>query len=338
MSGNKQVRRLSVLHCYPTHCTLQYDSSKFNIPPDAVVYMSPSDLTIIDVYLAGEWLPQERDELKSACNHPDHSFRLMDPENNSNTADVELSWVPDSENLGAKWKAPLLASDAMVELPVARGDMTRLLSVIRSISNFRSHFYRSVSSLQRHWQVENNASSNRQPYRPKWSSWVPGPILNLFGNVSYESESSLWTGFDNLERSAQGLIKKFGIHLYELEHDSDGFRVPKRETDYLVPSCSPIAGGKSRFYGIEVVNHSFHDVFAYLFYFNPRSYEIEVRLHDAYIALHSIFQLWSGLDDAFLPGVQGAGAEGMINKLMIGFGEGGGYPLHITPGETFRVG
>ena len=79
--GDKQIRRLKILDCYPTHCTLQYDRAEFNIPSDAVVYMSPSDLTIINVHLAGDWLQRERHILESASNHPDYSFRLVDSEN-----------------------------------------------------------------------------------------------------------------------------------------------------------------------------------------------------------------------------------------------------------------
>ena len=331
ISGDKEIGRLKVLNCYPTHCTLQYDSATFDIPTDAVAYILPTDQTIIDVHLAGDWSQQERDELESASNHPNHSFRLVDSENSH----VELSWVPESNNLGAKWKVPLLESDTVVRLPVARGDMSRVLSVIQSIGNFRYHFCRSFSSPP---QDENNTSSDYQSYGPlSWLFQVSLPyIRNLFSTTSYESESNSWTGFDNLKRDVHGRIRHFSIHLYGLERDSENFRFPKRETDYLVPSCQPIVGGESRFYGIEVVNESSRPVFPYLFCFDPCSYEIQVRLHDAYIPTHVFFQLWNqaATDSGdVLPGAQEA-KDKKSNKFTIGFGEGGGNPITFTPGET----
>ena len=215
------------------------------------------------------------------------------PGSNSVNRHVKFSWLHESNKLGAKWKVPLLESGTVVESPVARGDMTLLLSFIQSIANFRYYLCRSVSPPP---QGENN-----------------------------------WTGLDNLKRNARGLIKHFSIHLYELGHDSKGFRVPKRETDYLVPSCQPIVGGESQSYVIDIVNESPQPVYPYLFYFDPCSYEIQVRLHDAYIATHVFFQLWN--QGKVLPGAQEA-KDKKSNKLMIGFGDGDGHPIRFAPGET----
>ncbi|KAK7461776.1 hypothetical protein VKT23_008208 [Stygiomarasmius scandens] len=105
------------------------------------------------------------------------------------------------------------------------------------------------------------------------------------------------------------------IHLYRLKISLSGFPVPDMDVgDLFNHNVAKLKLEDNVQYGIEIINHSAHDFFPYLFYFDPSDYSIQ-----------SWYLPASSTMSPPLAGLRGKNPS----KVYVGYGAGGGDPIEF---------
>ena len=106
-------------------------------------------------------------------------------------------------------------------------------------------------------------------------------ILDAISQFRYHLERNRSNDFlqpvsEHLEDDTAGMVT---LQLYRLKRTEAGFRVPDRDNgDLFRANVARLKAEEGVKYGIEITNHSPHDLFPYLFYFDPSDYSIQVCL------------------------------------------------------------
>jgi len=129
-----------------------------------------------------------------------------------------------------------------------------------------------------------------------------------------------------LHRGDDPFEQLVSLELFKLKRSLKGALLPDEDIgNVLINNDARLLVDGEALYGLDIINRSQHDLFPYLFYFDPSDYSIS----DWYVPL-------SPTVSAPLHGQQGPDPT----RIPIGYGAGGGDPLVFTvnPGELSDTG